>query len=231
MKIFLLTIILYLSVISCSTESEMDKVNIKNEAKQLVLEPHNTENLFDNKVQEYYEVINSYNEEHGYPADITELIVQIKSVIFTLSETNLSEMKFLELSNSGVVDIIRNPEAQFQQMIDAHSLDPIAKIKLLELSKMTFEADNNNLITFQERIVAYEEAIIDDEKLNTKDKKIILSLSSISRYLFLADLDRKDRDWEKSKTARKGSNLLNVRQVSIVHFIVAVDFLCKQKEL
>jgi len=231
MKIFLLTIFLYLSVISCSTESEMDKVNFKNEAKQLVLDPRNSKNLFDNKGQEYYEVVNSYNQKHGYPTDIRELILQVESVVFTLSETNLSEMKFLELSNSGVVDIIRNPEAQFQQMIDAHSLDPIAKIKLLELSKMTFEADNNNLITFQERIVAYEEAIIDNEKLNTKDKKIILSLSSISRYLFLADLDRKDRDWEKSKTARKGCNLLDVRQVSIVHFIIAVDFLCKQKEL
>ena len=88
-----------------------------------------------------------------------------------------------------------------------------------------------NRITFQERIVAYEEAIIDNERLNSEDKKIILSLSSISRYLFLADLDRKDRDWEKSKTARKGSNLIDVRQVSIVHFIIAVDFLCKQKEL
>jgi len=231
MKIFLLTIFLYLSVISCSTESEMDNVNFKNEAKQLVLDPSNTENLYDNKGQEYYEVVNSYNEKHGYPEDITELIVQIESVIFTLSETNQSEIRFLELSNPAVVAILRNPEAQFQQIIHAHSLDPIAKIKLLELSKMTFEADDNNRITFQERIVAYEEAIIDNERLNSEDKKIILSLSSISRYLFLADLDRKDRDWEKSKTARKGSNLIDVRQVSIVHFIIAVDFLCKQKEL
>ena len=231
MKIFLLTIFLYLSVISCSTQSEMDKVNFKNEAKQLVLDPRNSKNLFDNKGQKYYEVVNSYNQKHGYPTDIRELILQVESVVFTLSETNLSEMKFLELSNLGVLDIIRNPEAQFQQMIDSHSLNSIAKIQLLELSKLVLKVNDDNPITFQERIIAYEEAIIDNERLNSEEKKIILSLSSISRYLFLADLDRKDRDWEKSKTARKGSNLLDVRQVSIVHFIIAVDFLCKQKEL
>lgn len=222
MKNFLLCIFLQLFIISCTTDSEMDKSYLNSAKDQQELNVDNSVNIYDNNSQEYYKIINSYNERNGFPTDILELALQLEAVTASIGKSSPKEIRLTALSNLEVVDLIRNPEIQFKQVIENHSISPIAKMKLLELFNMLLSTNECKLITLQNKIFTYEVAVMKNEKLDTNDKKIILSISSLSKYIFLTELDRKDRDWEKAKTGRKAINIVDQRQISIANFIVAV---------
>lgn len=221
MKNFLLCIVLHFSIISCSIESESNKSDLQNTKEQQKLDPRNTANLFDNTGQEYYEIINFYNEKHGLPNDVKELTSQLREVNANVRTTIPEGSIFSNISNVTVMDMLRNPDIQFQQIMETHVINQVTKIKLSELCNMVLNANNQNLNILKNNIVKYEDAITRNENLQSHDKKMILSISSLARFIFLSESDRKDRDWEKSKTARNINNSLHVRQVEVVNFIVA----------
>ncbi|MCI9844545.1 hypothetical protein [Flavobacterium pectinovorum] len=220
-KNILCTIVYLLCIVSCTTDTVIQNSDAKSRKENSDFVVQNGRNISDTQAKKYYEIINSYRNKDGFPETVEELTLQIKAIEAIIQKQLVNDN--VRAVNTIVPDILKDPKGNLEQMIQKQNISFAVQESLLELTSLLLETSADKQTNFSNDISTYELEVIQNEILNEEDKKVVLSLVSISQLLVSKESGRKDRDWEKAMTNKKKQAFVQQREVSIVTFIVLIN--------
>lgn len=219
MKKFLLSIVLPILVISCSTESDFNPSENNNASEAALINnseiPENKANPFDEQGRKYYEVLGAYLKENGAPHSTSEVIKQVQFISSEYDRTGDTKKVSIAVVPEQVSWIMTDPENSLTKIIAISSLGTEAKLSLMNFLKSLIEKKGYEYSALYDFIVSYEAAVQGSTALDENEKETILSVSSVSRYSLYADSGHIDRDWEISVGNRKAGKAFDSHSASI----------------
>lgn len=227
MKKKLLCIVYLLCIVSCTTDTAIQNSGTKIQKAKNEFVSQNSTNRYDERLEQYYEIINSYRKKYGFPETVEELTLQIQAIdaISDMQTFNNS----IEVTNTVVLDIVKDPKNKVQQILQEQKISYVAQESLLELINILLETSAYEQTIINDSITDYEMRVVQNETLDAEDKQVVLSFISISQFLVSTESERKDRDWEKAVTNKRIQSFIVERQVSIVTLIVLINNLISSR--
>lgn len=193
-------------IISCSTdeftEHYDETTTILNKAvlKQRLIIPHNSTNEYDSIGMLQNHILDIYLSENHNHNTIEEINDEIQRLIYDdFGNVRLWRSNPIPSPVGQIIDIINSPESSLTRIISDSHLTSEAKISLTNfISSLLDDLQGEEYEDIYEFIVLYESSIIENTLLNNEDKRVILTVTAMSRYSFSYGKDRKDKDWETS---------------------------------
>ncbi|MCV9926299.1 hypothetical protein OIU83_01440 [Flavobacterium sp. LS1R49] len=195
-------------LISCTNEQiittgveNISKKTALNSKSSILRDPANPANPYDaagkahNAILEIYETLDTSTDTTilRISQRVNEIALQNKELA-TLNMGNDTSL----ISPKEIEEILRNPMVKFDQSLSKSAMTNSAKLCLSDFidSLLLLEKEDYELI--YQTIVLFEASVINNKKFTALDKKIILSATSIARYLIQVKKKRKDPDWKTS---------------------------------
>lgn len=196
-------------MISCTSDNDLiEATNTVNVTPQYAARqgnelPVNPKNTFDGAGEIYYEVLESYFANNNTTLNTAEILHEVNSI----AEGNSRFVQFkgsiyLTSVPNVVQPIISNPSGSVPYIIHRTGMSPAAKSSLSSfLQHLGNRCKNDNSYdSIYDFIVSYETNVIDNSAFDVREKQIILTTSSISRFATFRKKrklkKRFDQDWD-----------------------------------
>ncbi len=223
----LLCIIIAFLVLSCSTDSDLEKPeNTSNKISELnndsVL-PENKLNPFDAKGKKYYDTLNSYYQNYQFPNSVNEITQQIKFVSGNNPYHGIASKGVIHFNDEIVQIIMNDPDNSLIAIIENSSLSIQAKTNIISFLQNLMQQRLQDFTIAYQFIVSYEADILQNATLTEDETETILTVASISRYSLYSESERKDRDWETSVGSKKAAPYFEKNEAAIISIIAFLD--------
>lgn len=214
-KVSFSLVILSSLIVSCTTDT-IDSIksansNVsshKSEQSAHMMEeltPENPANIYDFAGKIHNDILDAYLTANHQDTTIAQISKQIEAIaaknedlILLKSGTNVP-VDFIVIQ-----EIINEPLTVQNQTIANSMMTTAAKISISNFMNAIALRENDSYQEIYEFIISYESAVIANDVLNSEEKRIILTISSIIRYsAYYAE--KKDKDWGTSGGHRVGS--------------------------
>lgn len=214
---------LFCFLISCSTDSDIDIsdkqqiAGLENDYKRNL--PGNNANPFDNFGRQYHDALTSYQQQNQKLTLTEELREHIKFISEDLENRIVTSKRIIESKDIQLQSIVTDPLVCINNLIYKSPLEDPAKISLINFFQELISQKQGKFSKYYDFIVSYENKVLKNTKIVEHDRKILLSVTSIARYSLYSDLNRKDRDWEKSAGNHAIGSSYKPDQLSIITII------------
>ncbi len=174
--------------VSCNSDNEPATFESPNgsSAKVVASLPENDSNPYDEVGRTYDELFDAYFV-NGY-ADTT--VSQIVNSVETLATANsrfnsIKTQNYHNVSSTRVQYLVDHPTTSVNDVITASSMSASGKSNLSNFinSYIDFFNIENDCTSIYNKIVAYENEVLVNAALTANDKRIILTTTSVTRYL------------------------------------------------
>lgn len=203
MKNASLLLILFFSFIifSCTSEDAVHDLTSNKKIslmkpKMILLGPENIANPYDSLGRLHNEILEIYLTTSTGSAVIEDIMAQIQSIGLS-NAINIVQDCSAPSSINIINTIINNPQNSATTIIENSILTVEAKIKITALLETLSALKARPYEDIYEFITMYESNILSNNLLNSEDKRILLTTSSIARYSIYYK-KKKDRDWDTS---------------------------------
>lgn len=192
------------AIVSCSNDDNFTDLGTNekmetttNALKRTVsLDAENKSNPFDNAGKAYNAILDAYSNEDSLSNNPEKIAETVESIA-----NSLPEFMALKTSNDlTVVDYetlrgIMDDEYSFENAISDSSLSNNAKTVLNNfINNLESQFENQSVRTVHAFIMEFENNLSQQNNLSSSDKKIILTTTSIARYL---NAEKSDSDPDK----------------------------------
>lgn len=188
-------------MVSCTSEENAeDLITYKNnnfqKTTKILLSPENTSNPYDSVGRLHNEVLEIYLATKSDSISTEDIMAQVQAIACS-STINIVQDCGSLFAYDAINTIVANPQNGATTIIENSVLSSQGKANLTafmnSLLTITTEPYEDNY----EFIILYESGILASTLLNSEDKRIILTTSSIVRYSIYYE-KKKDRDWDSS---------------------------------
>jgi len=232
MKNLLLCCILVLQLTSCSSDSDFNSIELKENVLKTngnLSLPQNNANPFDYKGKEYFNALTLYQKENQYPNSVAEISNQLRFIASkigkspTTGKLALSGKNIISFNDEIVQSIMADPDNNMISIVDDSSLSSSAKASLISFLQGLISRRQLEFSIIYSYIVDYEDTILDGNTWNQDDRDTILTVASISRYSLYSESERKDRDWESSAGNKPAKTFFSNNEASVISIIAVLD--------
>lgn len=196
--------------LSCSKDDSFTDLQIDekmetttNALKRTVsFDAENRNNPFDSAGKAYNAILDACNDEiflDNNPESITETVESIAN--------DLPDFIILETSNDytavdyEILKEIMDGDYPFENAMSDSSLSSNAKIILTNfIINLESQVENQSAATVHAFIIEFESALWQQTNLSSNDRKIILSITSVVRYVNAENDNGGNNDWKNKKT-------------------------------
>lgn len=181
-------IMLSIGIVSCSSDNEtINSENVNSTfARQLTPLPGNDANPYDEIGWIYIELFDTYYANGNLGGTVS----QIASKVQTIADANthfaaIKGLAYRNVSISSVQYLLDHPTTCVNDVISASNMSVVGKSNLVSFinSFMIFLRTQNDCDIVYQKIVAYENEVLNNSLLTETDKRIIFTTTSISRHL------------------------------------------------
>lgn len=204
-KLLSLSLFLSLTFLSCSTDEDLENIELQSETStslSLKENPHNwnpanTANSYDAAGNLYRKILEEYHDNAPTSTTPSQIISDVETIANSFSEfTPMKNNIYMPLAYSNINWILNTSDSYHIAITNNTVLSMAAKNQLEILaSNLTLmidaEASAKNI---HDHIVGFEATIVSSQALTANDKKAILTSTSIARHANY--LRRKGRRWD-----------------------------------
>jgi len=147
--------------------------------------PANSDNPFENVGHVYDEMLTAYYASGALPTGIAAITANVKTVgDATAGYSALKGSSYRDVQQEWISYIISHPTTCIADIVNGTGLSASAKISLAAFISNVdvMSHKETDFLPIYNFICDYETAILANPLLTAKDKKIILTVTSISRY-------------------------------------------------
>ena len=204
-KLVSLSLFLSLTLLSCSTDEDIENITPQSETSEILnykknqhnWNPENSSNPYDNAGKLYLLVLDQYYVNASPTATPSQIVSDIETIANGFTEFSpMKNSAYLPIDYTTINWILNNGNSYHITVTNNNSLSTTAKNQLVTLST------NLNLMLdtsatekgIHDYIVGFEATILSNLTLTANDKKTILTSTSIARH---ANYQRKKgRRWD-----------------------------------
>lgn len=224
-NLFICSNLLFL-LISCSADSD-DDVFINNES--LIskiddsLSPENKANPLDYKGRHCYNALVKFQQQNQFPIAIDDITEQVNFIATQFEIVNSYNAVKITFTDEMIQLLMEDPENTVVKIVQKSELSSVAKISLITFLKNLISQRDLEFTVIYNFIVKYEDAVLQSDTMNNGDLDVILTITSISRYLIYAEYKHKDRDWEKLVGNGISKTFFSNNETSIITIITMLE--------
>ncbi len=198
---WIIAFILPILLISCNSDESVEdyKSSIENNilGKPGIFSPSNSLNPYDSVGNLHNEIVDIYLSANHTHTSVEDINDEIQTLI--MASTTVSDSSSLILPGTDVIaDILSSPYTSLMDIIDNSDFTSYAKIQFADFVDSLMMMSEEEYEDLYEFITLYESSVLIDIALNSNDKRIILTVTSLVRHSFYYSKKRKDKDWETS---------------------------------
>lgn len=226
MKTVFIGSILFIFLISCSSDQELDipEDNNKQEvASTTGLLPENKANPMDYQGKRYYDALSIYRQQNEFPNSIAELNQQIRFLGSQFEKSVTTNKGVILFTDEIVASIMSDPDNSMIAIVQSSTLGSAAQSNLINFLQGLIVQRQLAFSISYAYIISYENTIIAESSWSQEEKDTILTISSISRYSLYSESDRKDRDWESSAGNKSAKPFFSANEVSLISIIALLQ--------
>ena len=197
-KILLMGALLFLISFHSSCDNEELTIISNSHSKKTRTILIDSENPFDELGEIHNVLFDLYSPPPNFQKDIEVIANEVNYLLSNYTNLQPSTITIDSLFVEWFEEIIYYPEQSLDTIISQSELSTLAETKLLNLIEITSGTTTTDINEALLEIISFEENIIMDIILLTKEKEIILMVSAIAKYSIYDNGDRKDKDWDLS---------------------------------
>lgn len=197
-KILLMGALLFLISFHSSCDNEELTIISNSHSKKTRTILIDSENPFDELGEIHNVLFDLYSPPPNFQKDIEVIANEVNYLLSNYTNLQPSTITIDSLFVEWFEEIIYYPEQSLDTITSQSELSTLAETKLLNLIEITSGTTTTDINEALLEIISFEENIIMDIILSTKEKEIILMVSTIAKYSIYDNGDRKDKDWDLS---------------------------------
>lgn len=197
-KILLMGALLFLISFHSSCDNEELTIISNSHSKKTRTILIDSENPFDELGEIHNVLFDLYSPPPNFQKDIEVIANEVNYLLSNYTNLQPSTITIDSLFVEWFEEIIYYPEQSLDTITSQSELSTLAETKLLNLIEITSGTTTTDINEALLEIISFEENIIMDIILSTKEKEIILMVSAIAKYSIYDNGDRKDKDWDLS---------------------------------
>jgi hypothetical protein len=207
-KLTLLTFFMTFALISCSTEeieSEQQKKHLNRTTKEVA---HNSNNPFDYVGKAFGDVLLAYENANFSENDAISIKENVQAIANAHPDfTTLNPSGQFVITDSQMITNIINGTYDLESAINAAALTENAKVTIVSfMNHLKTQIENQPASSVFDSIVVFENSVLNQNNLTSKDVRLILSSSSILRFSIINySFNDPEKDWKDIKTLTTAS--------------------------
>lgn len=175
-------------LLSCS--SDIETTNSENlttfSAKRIISLPENALNSYDEAGLLYNELFDTYYTNGNLGGTVSQIVNQVQSIADANANFNSIKGSFYHnVSSTRVQYLLEHPTTCVNDVIAASSMSTAGKSSLTSFINffIVFLSTESNCDIIYQKLVAYENEVLNNIGLTETDKRIILTTTSVTRHL------------------------------------------------
>ncbi len=175
-------------LVSCSSDNETTNSENVNSiyAQRVTTLPGNDANPYDEVGWLYNELFDTYYTNGNLGGTVSQIASQVQTIADANTSFNLIKgSPYHNVSSTRVQYLVEHATTCVNDVITASSMSTAGKSSLTSFvnSFITFLSTENDCDVIYQKVVAYENEVLHSVALNNTDKRIILTTTSVTRYL------------------------------------------------
>lgn len=184
-------------LMNCNEEEQLTADNSVAFEKKSVTEASNPANPYDSAGLTHNQILKSYLSIAYQPTNLTGIFLKIDSLMGGANSNN-TPMNLSAVNITEIEQILFDPYGELANILSGSDLSLTAKASIqnfLNDALLLKEEDYSVIYGF---ITSYESSVNFDAAFSSRDKQVILTVSSIVRFSLKLEKCRDDGDWDTS---------------------------------